>query len=284
MSDTTDSTRLAYSGGVASPHRLALDARRLGWLRYAEHYLRTMRAFWVPLLLQSVGTPLLYLVAMGVGLGALVDRSHSSPMGVPYLTFVAPAVMVATVMGASATEAMYPVMSGFKWQRLYYGAAASPLSPGQIAMGHLLGACARFVIQAVVFWVFLIAFGAARSPWSPLTIPIAVLGALSFGAPLQAYSATLRDEGTSFNFVARFILTPMTLFAGTFFPLTAMPVYLRWIGWVSPMWHATQLARRASFGMPESPWLTAAHLVYLVGLVVVGVVLSRRIYTRRLGE
>ena len=284
MTDVTDYTRLAYSGGVASPSELAADARRFGWLRYAEHYVLTMRAFGLPLALQSIGTPLLYLVAMGVGLGALVDRSDTPVLGVGYLTFVAPALMVSTLMMAAATEAMYPVMGGFKWQRLYYGAAASPLSPAQIAVGHLLGACVRFVIQAVFFWIFLVAFGAAPSRWSVLTIPIAVLGAVSFGAPLQAYSATLRDEGTSFNFVNRFILMPMTLFAGTFFPLGSMPLYLRWIGWISPMWHATQLARRVSFAMPEPPWLTAVHLVFLVALSGVGVVLARRVYTRRLGE
>ena len=284
MSDLTDSTRLAYSGGLASPLDLARRARRLGWLRYAEHYVRTMRAFGLPLALQSIGTPLLYLVAMGVGLGALVDRSHTAVLGVSYLTFVAPALMVSTVMMAAATETMYPVMGGFKWQRLYYGAAATPVSPGQIALGHLLGACLRFVIQAVFFWGYLVAFGAAPSHWSVLTVPIAVLAGVSFGAPLQAYSATLRNEGTSFNIVNRFILMPMTLFAGTFFPLTSMPIYLRWIGWISPMWHATQLARRVSFGMPEAAWLTGVHLAYLVALSVVGVVLARRVYTRRLGE
>ena len=125
---------------------------------------------------------------------------------------------------------------------------------------------------------------ATRSPWSVLTVPVAVLAAVSFGAPLQAYAATLRDEGTAFNFVNRFVVMPMTLFAGTFFPLSSMPSYLRWIGWISPMWHATQVARRVSFGMPEAAWLTAVHLGYLGTLSVVGVVLARRVYTRRLGE
>ncbi len=284
MSDATDPTRLAYSGGVGSPLELAARARSFGWLRYAEHYVLTMRAFRWPLALQSFGTPLLYLVAMGVGLGALVDRGAGTVQGVSYLTFVAPALMVSTVMMGAATETTYPVMSGFKWQRLYYGASATPVSPGQIAVGHLLGACVRFVIQAVVFWALIMAFGASHSPWSVLTIPIAVLGALAFGAPLQAYAGTLRDEGTAFNFVNRFIVMPMTLFAGTFFPLTSMPVYLRWIGWVSPMWHATQLARRASFGMPEPWWLTVVHVLFLVVLAVAGVTLARRVYTRRLGE
>ncbi len=284
LSDVADPTRLAYSGRIASPPALAARARRLGWLRYAEHYVLTMRAFRWPLALQSFGTPLLYLVAMGIGLGALVDRGAGTVQGVSYLTFVAPALMVSTVMMGAATETTYPVMSGFKWQRLYYGAAASPVSPAQIAVGHLLGACVRFVVQAVVFWLLIVAFGAARRDGRSSPSPSRCSGALAFGAPLQAYAATLRDEGTAFNFVNRFIVMPMTLFAGTFFPLASMPVYLRWIGWVSPMWHATRLARRASFGMPEPWWLTAVHVLFLVGLRRLGVLLARRVYTHRLGE
>ena len=284
MSDPRDPARLAYTGGIPAPLELAARARRLGWLRYAEHYVLTMRAYRWPLALESIGTPLLYLVAMGVGLGALVERGAGSVQGVPYLTFVAPALMVSTVMMGAATETTYPVMSGFKWQRLYYGAAASPVSPAQIAVGHLLGACVRFVIQAVLFWVLIVMVGAGHGAMSILTIPIAVLGALAFGAPLQAYAATLRDEGTAFNFVNRFVVMPMTLFAGTFFPLTSMPPALRWIGWISPMWHATQLARRASYGMPETWWLTSVHALVLVCLAVGGVLVSRRVYTRRLGQ
>lgn len=284
MSEITDSNKLAYSGTLPTPEEVARRVRRRGYLGYAEHYLRTMRAFGLPLLLESVLTPLLYLVAMGVGLGALVDRGVGQVQGVSYLAFVGPALMIATATMGAATESMYPVMSGFKWQRLYLGAVATPMSPAQIATGHLLGACARYLFQAVVFWIYLVAFGAVHGVRSVLLVPIAILSAVAFGAPLQAYSAQLKDEGASFNFVQRFVVMPMSLFAGTFFPLSAMPVYLQWIGWVSPIWHGSQLARRVGFGMPEPAWLTGVHLAYLVALVVVGVLLSRRIYTRRLGE
>ena len=75
---------------------------------------------------------------------------------------------------------------------------------------------------------------------------------------------------------------PMFLFAGTFFPLSVMPVYLQWIGWISPMWHGTQLARMVSFGLVEPAWLTVLHVVFLVALTVGGLWAAGRTFTRRL--
>lgn len=276
-----NSNRLAYSGQIPTPPQQAADARRWGWLHYTEHYLMTMRAYGGPLLLNSVGTPLLYLLAMGVGLGELVRGGVD---GVSYLTFVGPGVMASTVMMAASTESTYPVMEGFKWRRIYYGAVATPITPAQIGIGHFVGGCVRYVGQALIFWWALLLFGATHSVASALTVPISVLGAMAFAAPLQAFSATLKDEGAAFNFINRFVVMPMTLFAGTFFPLSAMPVYLRWIGWISPWWHTTQLNRIASYGMREPAWLTATHLAYLLVLVGVGLLLVRRNYTKRLGQ
>jgi lipooligosaccharide transport system permease protein len=109
-----------------------------------------------------------------------------------------------------------------------------------------------------------------------------VLAGLAMFTPLMAYSATLQEEGLQFNFVNRLIVMPMFLFAGTFFPLESMPVFLRWIGWLSPMCHGTQLARVASFGLPVPGWLVAVHLVVLVGLTVGGLAVAHRTFARRL--
>lgn len=274
--------RLAYSGGIPDAVAQARWARRLGWWGYMQHYLRTMRGYGWPVALEAIGTPLLYLVAMGVGLGSMVDRHQHLIDGVRYLTFVAPALMVSTVIQAAGTENTYPVMSGFKWHRLYWGAAATPMSPAQIALGHQLGACVRYLVQALCFWAMCLLFGAVHGVGSVLMVPVAVLAALAFGAPLQAYASTIEQEGAQFNFVQRFIIMPMSLFAGTMYPLATMPAYLRWIGWISPWWHGSQLARRAGFGLHEPAWLTGVHVAYLLVLAVAGLLVSRRTYTRRL--
>ncbi|MFX0537869.1 ABC transporter permease [Ornithinimicrobium sp. Y1847] len=278
-----DSTSLAYSGTIPPHSQMAARSRRFGWWYYTETYLRGMRAYALPILFYAVGQPLLYLIAMGVGLAALVSGGVGSVDGVDYLTFVAPALLVSTVVMSVSGEMTYPVMSGFKWNRLYYGPAASPVSPGQIAVGHFTAVCLRFLIQSFIFWVVMVAFGAAPQVlMSLLLVPLGVLAAMAFGAPLQAYAATVKDEGFQFTFVQRFIVMPMFLFAGTFFPLSVMPIYLQWIGWISPVWHGTQLARVASYGAPVEPWLIAVHLLFLIVCVVGGLTVAVRVYRGRL--
>ncbi|PZU45218.1 MAG: ABC transporter [Arsenicicoccus sp.] len=261
---------------------MAARARRSGAWFYAETTLRGMRAFALPIALYAVLQPLLYMVALGVGLGTLVDRGTGPVDGVDYLTFVAPALLVSTVVMSVTAEMTYPVMSGFKWNRLYYGPAASPLQPAQIAIGHLLAVVLRFVLQGAAFWIIMVLFGAAPSGWSWLVVPVGVLTATAFGTPLQAYASTLEDEGFEFAFIQRFVVMPMFLFAGTFFPLSAMPIWLHWIGWISPVWHGTQLARVASYGADVPPLLIVVHLAFLLACTVGGIIWATRSYTRRL--
>lgn len=277
-----DSNALAYSHRAPSPAVQAARARRWGLWYFTEHMLRQMRGYGWPVAVYDLGQPLLYLFAMGVGLGAVVDSAAGTVDGVPYLTFVAPALLVSTAVMTAGSEMTYPVMEGFKWRRVYFGPAATPLAPWQIGYGHTLAVTFRFVAQAAVFWVYMQLFGASASGWSWLTVPIGTLAALAFAAPLQAYAATLDDEGFRFSFIQRFIVMPMFLFAGTFFELGAMPVYLRWIGWVSPVWHGTELARLANYGHAVAPGMIAVHLGYLLAMFAVGLWFVRRNYTRRL--
>ena len=287
MTDTIqDLQKLAASGRVPAPEVMAARARRWGGWYYVEYWLRTAKAWFLSVLIYMVGEPLLYLIALGVGLGTLVDNGVGTVDGVPYLVFVAPALLISTVVMSTGGELTYPVMSGFKWQRLYYGPHATPVSPAQIALGHFTGVMIRFLVQTTIFWAIMIAFGAVPRGVlvSALAIPIGVLTAAAFGAPLQAYASTIKDEGYQFAFVQRFVIMPMFLFAGTFFPLSSMPGYLHWIGWISPVWHGTQLARQATYGAVEPGWLTAVHVAFLVLCAAAGLVWAARSYTKRLGS
>lgn len=277
-----DSNRLAYTGAVLAPAVQARTVRRWGWLLYAEYRLTSMRAYLQTIVIRSIGLPLLYLASMGLGLGALVDAGAGGVDGVSYLVFVAPGLLVSSIVMEATGEFTYPVMSGFKWQKHFFAAAASPVRPAQIAVGEVVAVGLRFMAESVVFWLALLAFGAVTAATSWLVILIAPLAALAFGAPLLAFSATQTDEGTQFAFIQRFVVMPMFLFAGTFFPLAAMPWYLQWIGWISPMWHGTQLARVVCFGMPNPAWLSVLHLAVLLVSAVVGTWLAIRVFTRRL--
>jgi lipooligosaccharide transport system permease protein len=244
-----------------------------------------MKGYGWTIVMYGVGQPVAYLFAMGVGLATLVDTNSESVFGgVSYLAFIAPALLISAAVMTAANEFTFPVMDGFKWRRVYYGPHASPLTPEQIATGHIMAVTLRFLLQSALYFVVVALFGASPSGWGWVSVLVATLAGLSFGLPLMAYAATITDDRGQFAMVMRFIVMPLFLFSGTFFPLDTLPLVVRWIGWISPIWHGTELGRVFSYGYEESPLLTIAHVLFLVGLAVAGWMLTKRQFVRRLGQ
>ncbi|MDZ5076845.1 ABC transporter permease [Nesterenkonia sp. HG001] len=264
---------------------LASRVRSRGILYQAEHTLRGMRAYAVVILTSSIAQPIMYILAMGLGLGVLVgDRADLTAYGAEsYLMYIGPAILASTMAMSAGIEFTFPVMEKFKWRRIYYGAQASPLTPTQIASGHILAVCARFGVHGLVFTGVLVAVGATTSPWAWLQVFTAALGSLALGLPIMAYIASLRDEKGHAALIQRFIIMPLFLFSGTFYPLTNLPGALQLIGWVSPIWHANELGRMLAFGQPMSAGMATVHLGYLLVLAGAAWFWVRRIYIRRLG-
>ena len=283
MTDFVDTNALAYSGRVLAPAQQAARARRWGWWYQAEWRLISMKAYWTSAVGSSLLTPILYLIAMGVGLGTLVDAGSGGVAGVPYLTFVAPGLLVSTVVMSASGEMTFPVMDGFKWGKLYFARAATAASPMQVAIGEVIAVAIRFAVEALIFWLVLVIAGVVGLGSWPV-IFVAALAGMALGTPLMAYASTLQNEGYQFSLVQRFVIAPMFLFAGTFFPLESMPIYLQWIGWISPMWHGTQVARLLSFGLDVPGWMVVMHLGVLAVLAVGGTVAAARIFMRRLSK
>jgi len=274
-----------------TPEETARRARRFGAFYYAEHWLRRMRGYGWTVLVTAIGTPLVYLFGMGVGLASLVDTGTNAAFdagdgsSVSYLLFVGPALLATAAIMVSSEENTYTVMSGFKWRRTYYGPNASPLSSAQLVDGHVLGLGTRLLITCGAYFGFLLLFGAVGNPATAwLMVLTAILGGLAFGLPLMAYSASITEDRGQFAMVQRFIVMPLFLFSGTFFPLDTLPLVIRWIGWISPLWHASELGRMVSYGLAEPVFLTVVHVAYLLLLAVGGWLLTRRNFTRRLGK
>ena len=147
---------LPPGAGIAGSPAMAVRAFRF-WL---VNYRRTWRGS----VYSSVLSPVLYLGAMGLGLGSLVDSHGTASLGgVSYLTFLAPGLMAASAMQTAVGESLYPVFSAVKWQQTYQAAASTPLRPGDIFRGHVLFTTMRLVMNMAVFLAIMVAFGAARS-------------------------------------------------------------------------------------------------------------------------
>lgn len=252
-----------------------------GWraaLRVVEGLWTWYRHNWRATVVSSVLQPLLYLVAFGFGFGSLIDispRAVQATGGVPYLVYLAPALLVVGAVQTATFESTYPIFSSFKWQRTYWGVTATPITPGQLAGGQLLWIALRLTLSGAAYLLVIALFGAVHGPGVLVALVFAVLCGMAFSAPLVAFSAAQENEATVFTAVVRFVVLPMTLFSGTFFPISRLPGLVQPLAWISPLWHGTQLVRGAALGTLH-PWPTAAgHITYLTAWLVVGALLTR---------
>ena len=255
--------------------------RRWGWWAVVEHRVLLIRSYWQTMLLTGIGSPFLYLLGMGAGLGVLVDQGKGIG-GVPYLLFVAPALVLATAMQTSSQENTFGVFGGFKWSNTFTAMRLTPMSPAQMAIGFQASVLVRVLPMVCFYVIALWVFRIGDPLGALLLLPIGALLSISVGFAVMSWVSTQKDERGQLSFVDRFVIVRLTLFSGTYFPLETLPVYLRPIGWVSPLWHASELGRGALYGAPVGITMTVVHLGYLVLLAAVCAWLSVRTFRKRL--
>ena len=266
-----------------------IDAAKVaarGALYVTEARLRAMLK-WIWLIISlAIANPVLYLVSIGLGVGSYIDKNTGGMGvdGVSYITFLAPALLATAAIQGAIDESVYPTLEGFKWNKTFFSMNATPLSGNHIAMGVFFNSLVRVIFTAVIYWFVMLAFGVLESPRSWLAIFTAVMAGAAFGAIMQALAGLLENENIFFTVLNRFVIMPLFLFSGTFYPLTNMPIYLQWIGWISPLWHATELGRWLTYDHEISSQMLYVHFVFLNTLLLIGVIASRRIFTRRLGK
>jgi lipooligosaccharide transport system permease protein len=265
--------RLRATSTVAGRWTMAIRA----FLFWLVNYRRT----WRGTMYSSVLNPVLYLGAMGLGLGSLVDKHGSSSLGgVSYLAFLAPGLLAASGMQTAMSESTYPVMASVKWLKTYQAAAATPLRPADLFRGHLMFTTMRLIMNSTIFLAIMAAFGAVRSPWAVAAVPVAVLTGLAFAAPIDAYAVT-REKDQGFAMLFRFGMIPMFLFSGTFFPITQLPAWIRPLAYITPLWHGVALCRALSLGT-AGLWSSLGHLAYLAAIALIGLAAGARTYRWRL--
>jgi lipooligosaccharide transport system permease protein len=255
-----------------------------GVLLVVEHSWVWYRRNWRATAVSSILQPLMFLLAFGVGFGSLVQGSGgvaAATGGADYLVWLAPALLAVSAVQTAAFESSYPVLSGFKWNRVFHAMTAGPVSPGQVALGLIAWLALKIAGTGAVYVGVIAVFGGVASPGIVVSLLAAVLTGAAVAALVTAFSATLDNEGTAFSVLFRFVVIPMTLFSGTFFPVDRLPGWVQPVAWVSPLWHGTEIARAAALERWQ-PLAALGHTAYLLALLVLGAVLAARLFTRRL--
>ncbi len=252
-------------------------------LRVVEHHAFVYRRTWRGSVFSTFLSPILYLAALGVGLGAFVDQSNPSGIeGVSYAMFLAPGILVATAMNTATGESTYPVMAGIRWLKTFVAMILSPLDARHVATGQLIWAGIRVTFGAIVFLGVMIAFELTDLAHAVLLVPVATLTGLAFAAPIQAFSAAQTNDAP-FATLFRFVIMPMFIFSGTFFPISQLPELLQYVAYATPLWHAVSLSRGIALDVLE-PGLAIVNVAYLTAFLVVGLVWSFRSFSKRLAE
>jgi lipooligosaccharide transport system permease protein len=249
-------------------------------VRMVQRNALVYRHVWRGSVFSSFLQPTLFLLAMGLGLGAMVDAGGAAlPGGASYAEFLGPGLLAAAAMQVAGFESTYPVLGKIMWFHNYEAIMATPMRVSDLVIGELAWLALRLTTNATAFVLVMTAFGIPRSPLVILAIPAAVLTGLAFAAPIIAYTATLKHSNP-FNVLFRFVITPLFLFSGVFFPISRLPEPFARAAWFTPLFHGVQLVR--GFALDAVPPAWPIHLACLTTLVVAGIAMAQRTFRRRL--
>ena len=246
----------------------------------AAWHARAYRRSWHATVTTAFLNPVFFLLSIGVLLGKLVDDGGAELGGLSYIEFVAPGLLAAGAMQLASIESTFAVMARIKWVRTYHAVIATPVGIGEIVTAHLAWTALRIAVATVIFTGVAGAGGALDSPLAVLAPFAALLCGMAFAAPITAFSASLEND-TWIAAMNRFVIIPMFLFSGTFFPVQQLPSWLEPVAWVTPLWHGVTLCRDLTTGTLE-PLAAAGHVLYLLTFFVAGWFAAAAVFRRRL--
>ena len=244
--------------------------QRFGALYIAAARLKSISKWKAIIAAVDIGNPLFYLIAVGVGIGVLVEQGSgtSGTNGIKYIAFIAPALLANSAIAAVMDETIFPTIEGFKWRKLFFAQNATPITGRQIALGVYLSALCRAIFSVSIYYVLLLAFNVVDFGPSILLIPIAVLGGGAFGAIILFAAAKIEKDDQFFNILGRLVIMPMFLFSGAFYPLTVFPGWGQAIIKALPLRQGIELVTRAMAGEFSAHLLV--NVTYFMVMICVG--------------
>jgi lipooligosaccharide transport system permease protein len=253
LSATTDAAQ-------RRPTLLRVPDVRLGhawrlWLRNASIYRRTYKFNLLP----NFFEPVLYLVAMGLGLGAYLSRVQ----GTRYIDFIAPGLVAVAAMYGSSFEVTFNCFVKMEFGKVYDAVMATPLSIEDVGLGEILWATTRSLIYGTVFLAIASLFGVTHS-WLAVVSPIAIgLIGLMFSVIGLAFTARV-PLIDFFTYYWTLFITPMFLFSGIFFPLSRLPGWVQTVAWFIPLHQGVLLMRALMLDGDAVAALKAAAWIVVV--------------------
>ncbi len=263
----------------AQPAEQALVTRRVGRLEPAalagvmSRDVAIFGRYWKATTFSSIVQPTIYLLAFGLGLGALLRRVE----GLTYVEYVATGVVATAVLFSSAFPGMFNTFIRWQFQRTYDAMLAAPVDVEELITAEILWISLRAGVYGLAPLLVGIAFGLEPQVGMLLVMPIGFvtgIGFAGFGVTVAAVAKTIDN----FNYITSAVLTPLFLVAGTFFPISALPAGVRVIAHINPLYHCVQLVRDASLGR-----LGPADLVHAAVLIAFAL-LMWRLAIRQLGK
>jgi lipooligosaccharide transport system permease protein len=242
------------------------------WQRNLTVYRQSWKINFIPPLLE----PLLYLLAFGVGLSALVGNIHYQGGEISYVRFIAPALIAITVMNSSFFENTYASFVRMYYQKTFDAMMATPLTVEEIILGEIVWGATKAVIATAIMMVVISCFGLIRYPEGLLLLPLAFLGGLAFGSAGMICTAIVPSIDL-FNLPVFLFITPMFLFGGTFFPVENLPGWAQTVAACLPLTCLVDLSRAFANGRIDIGVLPG--LAYLI--VMAAAILPLALYRMR---
>lgn len=242
------------------------------WRRNLDVFAKT----WKVNLLVPALEPVLYLLALGFGVGYYIAEVD----GVPYIRFIAPALVSVSVMNASFFECTYGSYVRMYYQKTFDAVIATPVSLEEVIAGEILWGATRSVISASLILPVLVLFGVADLPTSLLLIPFAFPAGLLFASIGMCFTAVIPNI-ESINYPAFLFITPMFLFSGTFFPLSLLPAPLQTLALAAlPLTHVVNVCRALTLAAGLD--LLLLGLLWIAAVTPVAFLLALRMMKKRL--
>lgn len=249
------------------PHALAV------WRRNASMY---RRSWWLNLL-PNFFEPVLYLVSIGVGLGAYINTMG----GTSYAAFLVPGLVCVAAMNGASYEVTYNVFVRLNLEKQYDAMLTTPVQPDDVLLGETLWAVTRATVYGVCFFTVVMCVGLAPLPGALLALPVIPLTGLLFAAIGLAFSLRISTIEL-FSFYFTLFLSPLFLFSGVFFPLEErLTGAWLWLAEALPLLHPVRLAR-AAFGHGGSPVTVLWDVAYILVCSALLLAWARRAVDRRL--